>query len=80
MVERATPKPDSGIVENYGSAGLGEDPSRGPMMIGGTHNVSVRIDPNRALTGGYTPIPGDTMPAGAPVDVEAGEPPYFPKN
>jgi hypothetical protein len=35
----------------------------GPQVIGGSHNVSVRIDPQTALTGGYTPIPGDTMPA-----------------
>lgn len=63
--------PDDQAFRNYGSGGLGVDGQR--MMIGGTYNVSTRIDPETALTGGYQGIAGDTMPAGAPVD---GNPPY----
>jgi hypothetical protein len=43
------------------------------QVIGGTHNVSARITPEQALTGGYTPIPGGSMPPSCPVD---GNPPY----
>lgn len=41
--------------------------------IGGTHNVSVAINPETALTGGYTAIPGDRMP-------QCPGMPYLPKN
>lgn len=33
-----------------------------PGGIGGTHRVSTPVDPEQALTGGYTPIEGDRMP------------------
>jgi len=32
------------------------------------------------LTGGYQPIPGDTMPAGAPIDTSSTGNNYLPKN
>jgi hypothetical protein len=48
-------------------------PGASQTTIGGTHNVSTKIDPDRALTGNYTPIPGDAMPA-------PGGAPYLPKN
>lgn len=80
MVEKAPGNADSVNSLNYGKDGLGEDPSNGPMMIGGTHNVSVKINPETAVRGGYTPIPGDTMPAGAPAVGVGGDPPYTPKN
>jgi hypothetical protein len=79
-MEKAPGNADSVNSLNYGKDGLGEDPSKGPMMIGGTHNASVKINPETALRGGYTPIPGDTMPAGAPTDTAPGESPYLPKN
>ena len=41
--------------------------------IGGTHHVSTRIDPETALTGGYTPIEDDSMPP-------CPGTPYLPKN
>ncbi len=59
--------------------GLGPDAQR--TMIGGTHNVSTKLDPETCLTGGYQPIAGDDMPAGAPVD--GGAPytgPWLPNN
>jgi hypothetical protein len=79
-IERAPGNADSANSLNYGKDGLGEDPSKGPMMIGGTHNVSVRINPDTALSGGYTPIPGDDMPAGAPAVGPGTDAPYTPKN
>jgi hypothetical protein len=63
----------------YPGGSLGPDAQR--TMIGGTHNVSTKLDPDMCLTGGYQPIAGDDMPAGAPVD--GGPPyvgPYLPKN
>jgi hypothetical protein len=60
-------------MEYKGYAGGVHGPDSQRTMIGGTHNVSVKIDPDRALRGAYTPIPGDSMPAGVPVD---GSPPY----
>jgi hypothetical protein len=63
----------------YARGPLGPDAQRD--MIGGTHNVSTRIDPQMALHGGYQGIPGDTMPAGAPTDGNAPYVgPYLPKN
>ena len=54
--------------------------SQGPLgpksqetMIGGTHNVSTKLTPEQALTGAYTPLPGDEHP------YTMGEP-YLPKN
>ena len=48
-------------------------PKSGPDTIGGTHNVSVKLDPDQCLTGAVTPIPGDTLPH------TAGKP-YLPEN
>jgi hypothetical protein len=62
---------DDRCFREYGSGGLGVDAQR--EMIGGTHHVSTPVSPQQALTGGYTPIAGDRMPDGAPVD---GSPPY----
>ena len=83
MVERIPParagEADEGPFRNYPGGALGPDQDR--QMIGGTYHMSTRINPEQALTGGYQPINGDTMPAGAPVD---GSPPYtgpyLPKN
>lgn len=51
----------------------------GPKMmgdgIGGTHNVSTKISPQQALTGGYQPINGDGTP-----NPLAGGAPYLPGN
>ena len=79
-IERATPGTDSAAYDRYGQGGLGEDPSKGPMMIGGTHRVSTKLDPNTCLNGGYQGIEGDTMPAGAPAVGTGSLPPYTPDN
>jgi hypothetical protein len=63
----------------YQGGPLGPDTQR--TMIGGTHNVSSKLDPETCLTGGYQPIAGDDMPAGAPTDGNAPYTgPYLPKN
>ena len=70
---------DDAAFRNHPGGGLGPDPMMN--MIGGTHHVSTKISPQEALTGGYQPIEGDTMPAGAPVDGSAPYTgPYLPKN
>ncbi len=71
------PSPTAGSGDDreyskYGPGNHGPDSQR--TVIGGTHNVSVKVNPDAALRGAYTPIPGDSMPAGAPVD---GNPPYM---
>ena len=43
---------------DYGKDGLGPKDGGSPG-IGGTHNVSVKVDPDRARRGDHTPIPGD---------------------
>ena len=81
MVDDVFPNPSTDDTVNfrYPSGPLGPDAQM--QVIGGTHNVSARITPEQALTGGYTPIPGDSMPPGCPVD---GNPayvgPYLPRN
>ena len=70
---------DDTTIRRYGADGLGIDPQDN-TFIGGTHNVSVKIDPAYAVLGGYTPIPGDTMPSGAPAVGEGRDEPYFTKN
>jgi hypothetical protein len=59
---------------NYPSGPLGPKMMDG-IGIGGTHHVSTRITPEQALTGGYTPIEGDSTPN----PLSGGEP-YLPKN
>jgi hypothetical protein len=71
------PSPTAGAGDDKEYKGYTHQPSHGPdpqrTVIGGTHNVSVKIDPDAALRGAYTEIPGDAMPSGAPVD---GNPAY----
>jgi hypothetical protein len=78
MAENFPSHPDDSAYR-YSSGPLGPDAQMN--MIGGTHHVSTKLDPNTCLTGGYQAINGDTMPSGAPVD---GSPPYrgeyLPKN
>ena len=69
---------DSAAFRNHPGGALGPDPMMN--MIGGTHHVSTRIDPEQALTGGYQPIAGDDMPAGAPIDTSSTGNNYLPKN
>jgi hypothetical protein len=75
MANDNPPTPTAGAGDHtnfrYPGGSLGPDAQR--TMIGGTHNVSTKLDPETCLTGGYQPIAGDDMPAGAPVD---GGPPY----
>lgn len=78
------PTPRAGAGDDaawkFPSGPLAPDPARGMRVIGGTTNVSTPIDPDFALRGGYTPIPGDRMPPGTPVDVKPGNQPYLPQN
>lgn len=78
------PPPTAGAGDDanfkYPKGPLAPDPAKDMRVIGGTLNVSVAIDPERALRGEYTPIPGDRMPAGTPVDVVPGNRPYLPMN
>ncbi len=71
MANTFTPHPDDMEYKGYKGGVHGPDAQR--TVIGGTHNVSVKVDPDKALRGEYTAIPGDSMPSGAPVD---GSPPY----
>lgn len=64
-------EPDEAPFRRYPGGALGPDNSQ--TMIGGTHDVSTKLDPQTALTGTYQPLNGDSMPPGAPVD---GNPPY----
>lgn len=75
-VDDTGPEEMGGDARNfrYPQGPLGEQPQAiHPGAIGGTHNVSVALDPERALRGDYQPIPGDRMPP-------HGGTPYFPKN
>ena len=69
---------DDAAFRRHPGGALGPDSMMN--MIGGTHNVSTKISPEQALTGGYQPIPGDTMPAGAPIDTSSTGNNYLPKN
>jgi hypothetical protein len=61
------------------SGSLGSD--EGPRTtIGGTYHVSTKIDSDRAVLGVYTPINGDTKPAGPDVEGQPTNEPYFPQN
>ncbi len=56
----------------YGPGSHGPDAQM--TVIGGTHHVSTKLDPDKCLRGEYQAINGDSMPSGAPVD---GSPPYM---
>ena len=49
----------------YGKDGLG--PKQSGPGIGGTHNVSTKVDPDAARRGQHTPIKGDVPHPGGDV-------------
>lgn len=76
-VDDTGPEEMGGDARNfrYPSGPLGEQRQvpYSDAAIGGTHRVSTRLNPEQALTGGYQPIEGDSMPP------HPGTP-YLPKN
>lgn len=64
---------------NYPGGPLAPDPQR--TVIGGTHNVSKKLDPKAIESGNWDhTIPGDEMPSGTPVDTGPMNSPFEPKN